>query len=173
MQNRVKISLFAIATVFSSGAFAASGTGHAQMELSTPLTVTNSQDVNFGSIAIDPGAGPQTVTMNNSGIITNCPVSYVCSGTTAGGLIQMTGAPDILVYVSMTGELATLSEGNGNTLTFDPVFTTGTDTASSRLNGGSNYLYIGGSIDFTGNEPAGVYNTTNAGGSGYQVTVNY
>jgi hypothetical protein len=32
---------------------------------------------------------------------------------------------------------------------------------------------ISGTIDFTGNEVAGVYSSSNAGGSGYVMTVNY
>lgn len=169
----LKTSIFAMGLVLSSGAFAATGTGHAQAELTHPLTVTNNQDVNFGVIAIDPAAGPQTVPVNGAHVVT-CPTTYVCSGTTHGGNLALTGAPNTTVDINLTGSTAVLSDGTGNTLTFDPSFGNSTDASSTTLLGdGTRNILIIGELSFTGTEPAGVYNTTNAGGSGYILTVNY
>lgn len=130
-------------------------------------------NVRFGTIAIDPAAGPQTATLVVGQPII-CPEAYVCSGFSGVGSIQIDSAPATL-NLSMEGSLATLSDGAGHTLTFDPAFNDGTDIKSLYSVGGVGgvTMAIGGSITFTGNEVAGVYNTTNAGGSGYIVNVNY
>lgn len=168
------LSLFALGLILSSGAFAATGTGHAQAELSTPLTVTNTQNIDFGTVAIDPAAGPQTITLNSgTGDTVECPASYVC-GSGQPGLITITAQQYANINISIVGQTATLSDGAGNTLVFDPKFPDGTDLWTNQtMSTTSTTRPVYGSISFTGNEPAGVYNTTNAGGSGYVVTVNY
>ncbi|MBN1783577.1 MAG: DUF4402 domain-containing protein [Alphaproteobacteria bacterium] len=164
-------SLAVIALLVSSTAFAATGTGHAQAVLDNPLALQNLQDVNLGTIAIDPGAGAQTVSIDVAGSVT-CPATYVCSGSPTFGVIEVTGAPSSNVDVSITGATATLDDGSGNTLTFDPVLTGDIDTGSVLLDVlGGTYIYVGGSIDFLGTETAGTYTSQN--GSGYTVTVNY
>lgn len=170
----MKKILFPIALLLASNVFAATGTGHAQAELSQPLTVENTQNINFGTISIDPGAGTQTVSLTNSSVVT-CPASYSCSGGAHWGLIKVKGAQDQIVNVNMIGSTATLSDGSGNTITLDPWFSTGGDEYTKSLSSISGELNMGiyASITFTGNEVAGTYSSTNAGGSGYTVTVNY
>jgi hypothetical protein len=126
-KNMLKRSIsFALAFLLSSGAFAATGAGHAQAELTNPLTVTSPIDVNWGTIAIDPSAGPQTISMSTGGIV-SCPSSYVCPATATRGLISITGAPNTPIDLSLSGQIAILSDGNGNTLTFDPFMNNASD----------------------------------------------
>ncbi len=169
----LRMSLFAIAVVMSSNVFGATGDGHAQVELLNPLTITNQTTLDFGQIAIDPGSGAQTLSMAAGGTVT-CPTNYVCSGTTTNGELLVTGAPGGSVNLSITGQTATLDDGGGNTLTFDPVFVGDVDTLSSvPLDGttGQVTIDVGGAIDFAGTEIAGTYTSVN--GSAYVVTVNY
>ncbi len=169
----LRISLFAIAVVMSSNVFGATGEGHAQVELLNPLTVTNQTTLDFAQIAIDPAAGAQTLSMTAAGVVT-CPGNYVCSGVTTNGELLVTGAPGGSVNLSITGQTATLDDGGGNTLTFDPEFTGAVDTlAAVALDGvtGQATVNVGGSIDFAGTETAGTYTSVN--GSAYVVTVNY
>lgn len=161
---------FALVLLLSSGVFAATGTGHAQAELSTPLGVESVQDLSFGTVAIDPDGGPQTITMLSNGTRA-CPASYVCSGASSVARLRITGRPSTSAYVTTTGSSAVLSDGSGNTLTFVP------DQTSSwgiYIDGSSAHtISLGGTIDFTGNEVAGVYSSRNSGGSGFLVTVAY
>ncbi|MBN1783644.1 MAG: DUF4402 domain-containing protein [Alphaproteobacteria bacterium] len=168
------LSLFALGAMLTSNTFAATGTGHAQAELTNPLTVVNNVTLNFGTIAIDPAAGAQTLAMNGSGIVV-CPATYVCSGSSVYGRVTVTGSPDTLVSLSLSGSTATLSDGAGNSLIFDPYFNNETDSViNSPLSAvGVATIFVMGSIDFTGNEVAGTYSSSNAGGTGYTVTVNY
>lgn len=170
----MKKVLFVFAVLlFSNGGMAATGTGHAQAELSTPLAVSNYRDVDFGVIAIDPAAGTQTVRLNSS---LSCPATYVCGGAPGSGMITIVGAPDASVNATIT-TTATLDDGNGNTLVFDPNFVGMGKTRTAVLGlpysstPGEVQMAIGGAIEFTGNEVGGVYSSRN--GTGYQVTVNY
>ncbi|MBN1784037.1 MAG: DUF4402 domain-containing protein [Alphaproteobacteria bacterium] len=165
--------IFGLSFFIGTNVMAATGTGHAQAELASPLIVVNGQNVDFGIIAIDPAAGSQTVSMSAT-LTFSCPSAYVCSTPRASGRIIISGAPNTMVYYSVEGSMATLSDGLGHTLAFDPLFQSDLDASSYTLfPGGSMAVPVGGSLYFTGNEVSGTYNTTNAGGSGYQVTVNY
>ncbi|MBN1783825.1 MAG: DUF4402 domain-containing protein [Alphaproteobacteria bacterium] len=149
--------------LFSSNSMAAIGTGHAQAELTKPLSITFVRNVNFGTISIDPSAGPQTIPITMYGTVT-CPLTYVCAGSPIGGLMYFYGSPNIPISVSISGETATLTDGNGNSIIFDPSFGSG-DTHNTMLdNVGYRALIMGGEISFTGNESEGVYSSTNARG---------
>ncbi|MBN2780123.1 MAG: DUF4402 domain-containing protein [Alphaproteobacteria bacterium] len=174
MKNMLKISIFAMGLILSSGAMAATGTGHAQAELSTPLSIS-ANSINFGTIAIDPAAGPQTISLTTADTVT-CPATYVCSGSANSSNPIISGAPFQSFSLSLVGSTATLSDGLGHVLTFDPeiIIIGSGDTFSATLGAGGTYgVAIGGSINFTGNELAGIYSSSNAGGSGYIINVNY
>ncbi|MBN2780039.1 MAG: DUF4402 domain-containing protein, partial [Alphaproteobacteria bacterium] len=163
MKNLFALSLFALGAMLTSNTFAATGTGHAQAELTNPLSVANITNANLGIIAIDPGAGTQTVSISDAGAVT-CPATYVCSGSPTAGTIRVTGSVSTAVSVSIVGSTATLSDGSGNTLIFDPFFMWGGSpvdsfTAPTNLSGnlGKN---VGGEITFTGAEVMGTYSST-------------
>ncbi|MBN1783771.1 MAG: DUF4402 domain-containing protein [Alphaproteobacteria bacterium] len=170
MNNLFKISLCAMSLMFSSGVMAATGTGHAQAELSSPLIVENERNVNFGIISIDPASGPQTIGINLIGQFYSCPTGYLCGGSPQHGLIRITGGPntDVNIALSATG---ILSDGAGHTITYRPVL--GTGSLQSLYGSGITSVPVRGEIDFTGSEVAGTYSTANAGGTPYIVTVNY
>lgn len=163
--------IFGLALLLTSNAFAATGTGHAQTELSQPLVIQANDPINFGVIAIDPAAGPQSFDLANP----TCPTGYVCYSTNRKyGNFIVRGAPNTGINISIEGETATVSDGNGNTITVDPLLGNNQDTWITSLPANGNALInVSGIIYFTGNEPGGSYSSTNAGGSGYQVTVNY
>lgn len=170
----MRFSLFTFLVLFSYSGFCATGSGHVQTELTAPLSIETVKDINYGTIAIDPAVGSYALRLEGNGSVT-CPSSYVCTGTTSRGEYNITGAPSTPVSISMTGSTATLSDGVGNTLVFDPSFYTGGDSLTGFSLGGSGTLFfaVEGKLYLTGNEVAGTYSSQNAGGSGYTITVNY
>lgn len=169
----MKKLIFTLTLLLASNVFAATGTGHAQTQLSNPLSITNTRDIDFGTIAIDPSAGSQTVEMIFDGFNIICPSAYVCPVSGMGGLLRITKAPNTEIHLSVESSTATLSDGNGNTIIFDPIISGFGETATFTNSSEEINFGILGSLFFTGNEPAGTYSTRNTGGSGYQVTVNY
>ncbi|MBN1784031.1 MAG: DUF4402 domain-containing protein [Alphaproteobacteria bacterium] len=176
--NLCKTALFVIMAIFSStSTFAATGSGEAKAQLTNPLSIEQTAYiVDFGTVAIDPSAGTQTVSITASSTpVRTCPPSYVCSGgPIRAGNFLIKGLKYTPVYLDISGSTAILSDGAGNTLVFDPDFLGPSDTRATSLDGaGRKYENIGGSITFTGSEPAGTYSSSNAGGTGYQVNVVY
>ncbi|MBN1783587.1 MAG: DUF4402 domain-containing protein [Alphaproteobacteria bacterium] len=165
----MKQILFILGLLLTSNTFAATGTGHAQTELTNPLSITETTSINFGAVAIDPAAGPQEMILSES----DCPATYVCTGQRTDGLLLIKGNPWSTVYVSIEGETAILSDGNGNTIVFDPSLGGADTRALDIFPNGERTRTVNGKIYFTGSEPAGTYSSENAGGSGYQITVNY
>ncbi|MBN1783659.1 MAG: DUF4402 domain-containing protein [Alphaproteobacteria bacterium] len=164
--------LFVFTAFFSFNVFAATGRGEAQAELTSPLAVSGDM-VYFGEIAIDPASGPQMISIDIGSNIT-CPQTYVCTGFKRRGYANITGAPNSLVTLDISGSTALLSDGNGHTIVFDPTLSIFGDTRSFSLNTeGKASSYVVGDLYFTGNEPAGFYSSQNAGGSGYIINVNY
>lgn len=148
------------------------GIGHAQAELSNPLIIIDQIALNFGFIAIDPDVGAQTILMEPDGEIV-CPEKYVCGGLKNSGQFQTTGAPNALINVNISGATASLGNGSGNFVTFDPHFEGDTDMLSNVTldAGGTANIPFGGRINFTGNEIPGTYTSDN--GSSFLITVNY
>ncbi|MHA1550091.1 MAG: DUF4402 domain-containing protein [Alphaproteobacteria bacterium] len=172
MKKLLGISLVALFAI-SSSAYAVTGDGHARITLLEVLAVTNTADVNFGEIAVDPAAGLQTITIDTSDTV-SCPGTYVCSGAPASGSLAVQGAPSGTVDISVSGTTATLDDGGGNTLTFDPYFVGSVESlASVSLDGaGQATIPVGGTLDIPALTPvAGTYTSQN--GSAYTVTVNY
>ncbi|MBN1783646.1 MAG: DUF4402 domain-containing protein [Alphaproteobacteria bacterium] len=169
-----KLTLFILGLILGSSAYAATGTGHAQAILDTPLSVTSVSNIDFGTIAIDPAAGPQAVTMTCAGWVTNisCPATYVCSGGSLG-MMEVTGANGVSFTRSISGSTAVLSDGKGNTIPFVPKTLNGPDVETFYFELPVVGMGYCGTLYLNGDEPAGAYNTTNAGGSGFTVTVNY
>ncbi|MBN1783835.1 MAG: DUF4402 domain-containing protein [Alphaproteobacteria bacterium] len=164
--------LFSCFLCMSSVVIGANGTG--AVEFLAPVAVQHTQNVNFGTVAIDPTAGTQTVTRSVTTGSRVCPAAYVCTGTSQNGLFTITGYPSASISLSVVGQLATLSDGAGHTLTFDPTFYDEVDSTTRVLDAsGVKVFSVGGSITFTGNEVAGTYSSQNSGGSGYTITVNY
>ncbi|MBN1783772.1 MAG: DUF4402 domain-containing protein [Alphaproteobacteria bacterium] len=148
--------------------------GHAQTELSSPLSITNTQNVDFGTIAIDPSAGAQEIPIFAGNV--TCPATYVCSGTPSSGIMTVVSAYNVFFHISLIGASATLSDGAGNTIFFDPSLAPGhgdEGTFVTSEGSGPRDFDIHGKIYLTGNEPAGVYNTSNAGGTPFIITINY
>ncbi|MBN1783705.1 MAG: DUF4402 domain-containing protein [Alphaproteobacteria bacterium] len=170
--NIFKASLFVLSLTMASNAFAATGTGHAQAELANPLSITNQQNIDFGSVAIDPSAGTQTISISASTGGIACPATYVCDFSGTPGRISIAGAGSM--RLSVGGSTATLSDGQGNTLTFDPwIGSSKGESIGISFSGDSYVVSLGGEITFTGNEVGGTYSSSNTGGTGYQITLNY
>lgn len=163
------LSLFAVGLILSTGVFAATGSGHAQAELSTPLMVETVSPVNFGTISIDPSAGPQILEVHD-----DCPATWVCTSRSRASF-RIHGAPNTGIHLDFSGETATLTDGAGNSIIFDPWFGPGfgDSTSTATFEDGTRIMSVRGYMHFTGNEPAGSYSTQNAGGSPFTLTVNY
>lgn len=145
---------------------AATENGSATATVVTPVTVTQSQELNFGQFAAGDTAG--TVVISTAGAHSQTGGVVLMSGSTGqqAGQFDITGEGDNAISVTV-GSTATLSDGtNTMAVTIDA-------TPPTQLTSGSATLNVGGTLSVDANQPAGTYNTANASGSTYTVTVNY
>ena len=165
----MKKSLLSIASIvalgFTSSAFGASIGGDAQVILTKSISMEQSQSLNFGVIEHDGSA--QSVSISPSGTVA-CG-SYTCTaGTSQEGIFKITGSDGSTINLTKTDGV--LSDGDGHTINIVPSFTAPTITGSVS---GTN-VSVGASLGtIAASQVAGIYSTSNVGGSPYVITANY
>lgn len=171
-QKKLAIHL-AIAGLVIGGiglANAASQNGNATAEVVTPITVTETQVLNFGQFAVGTAGG--AVIMSDSGAISaGADIDLLGSSGAQQGTFTILGQANKAIAVSVLGA-ATLSDGSASPNTMG--LTASATTPPSVLDAsGVATLNVGGVLSVVGNQAPGTYSTANAGGSPYSVTVNY
>lgn len=160
---------YAILTVgillMATGAFAqatSSDTSDATATIITPITITNSTGLAFGTLAVDASGGTISVSAAGAPSTTGGVTSF---GTVAAALFTVTGEAGYTFDVTL-GTGATVSDGT-NTMTVDTL------VASCDAGCALGDLTVGGTLNVGASQAAGTYNTTNALGVPFTVTVNY
>lgn len=172
MKMNKKLIAAVAAGVIGAGGFAQTAnavTGNAYAVLVSPISISETTALNFGSISNGLTAGSSTVVVNNDGV----------TATTYGANLAKVGATDTrgVFAVSGSGALAytvtipastTITDGS---TTMNVAFTT--RTASSGvgtggvLSGGADTVYVGGTLTVSNTNAAGSYSGT------YSITVAY
>ena len=170
------LSVFAIAAVFSSTAFAQTDVNVAA-KVEANISVTKNDNVDFAGIqatsnpVLDPngtntdvGAGAKvgklTISASNS---TQLVINWDQTSVTLGdGTNTMTFTPDITAYQTDTpASSVALTKATAN-------------AASATSGSGALFVYIGGNLGALSGQTAGTYSSSAANGSGdLTFTVNY
>lgn len=138
----------------------------ASAKIYRPLTITETQNLNFGTIVLNAGTwSGEVVSMTQGGAVTcGGGVNVTCSGTPTAAGYNLVGTNNAVVTISSPG--FNLTGPGGATLAFTP-------NAPSTVNLGANgsttgaSFGIGGSITLASTTVDGVYNGT------FNVTANY
>ncbi len=173
MKKILKLSL--IAMFASSSAYSVVGNdplssaeGDARINMIRPLTLLQSQSINFGDVAVD-GGGVIGMVQVSGAITCHGFRSHSCPATGITGEFSISGKSNTSVAISITAN-ATMTHTDATSLTFYPSLS----STSMTLDGeGKGDLSIGGFISLTGMESAGEYSTNNSGGVPYQINVVY
>ena len=173
--NKKRCSLCLLITILSvlgltflfQKAYTASTSGTATVVILADLTVTQNTEMDFASIL--PPAGGGTATIPKTADTITCVAGGTCTGTVSRGKFGITGT-DGSVTISYSD--GTLSDGT-NTMALDVSSGTINNDTSATISGGTATLNVGGILTIGASQAAGTYNTSNAGGSAYTVTVNY
>ncbi len=154
------IVLAAGATAFMSGtAHAANATATARANILQQVTVTNTSDLQFGTIVT--GAASSTVVISSTGART-CGVGLTCSGTTTAAGFNVTGTSGQVVTIASAASVS-LTNGSGGTMTATLTPSAATATLGAT---GANFT-VGGTLTVGANQADGAYSGT------FNVTVNY
>ncbi len=143
----------------SGAANAATADGTARATILQQVTVTNTSDLQFGTVAIGTGGGAVTVATGGG---RTCATTLVCSGATTAAGFSVAGATGMNVGVTVPGSV-TLTETGGATMSA----TLNSSAASLTLAGtAADAFSVGGTLNVGGSQAAGAYAGT------FTVTVN-
>lgn len=144
----------------SGAANAATADGTARATILQQVTVTNTSDLQFGTVAIGTGGGAVTVA---TGGARTCAATLVCSGATTSAGFSVSGATGMNVGISVPGSV-TLTETGGATMS---ATLASSATSLTLLGTAADAFRVGGTLNVGGTQAAGAYAGT------FTVTVNY
>ena len=117
------------ATAFgASGANAATATATARAKILRQVTVSNSTDLQFGTIVT--GAAASTVTVSTAGV-RSCGAGLVCTGTTTAAAFTIGGTTGQVTTVSVPATVTLNSGANSMTATLNSSAATVTMVANA------------------------------------------
>jgi hypothetical protein len=144
----------------SGAANAATADGTARATILQQVTVTNTSDLQFGTVAIGTGGGAVTVATGGG---RTCATTLVCSGATTSAGFSVSGATGMNVGISVPGSV-TLTETGGATMS---ATLASSATSLTLLGTAADAFRVGGTLNVGGTQAAGAYAGT------FTVTVNY
>ena len=152
-------SLLAAASAFASPALAASTApvsaatpATATAQIVDPLTLTKTQDLNFGTLIKNSMTVLNTVTIGETGVV-SCGTELLCGGTTSAAAFDVVGSPAQQVKVYVATSLMT--NPGGATLLFTPTAASASPLMLSAAGAGA--FKVGGSIGVLPVTPSGLY----------------
>lgn len=167
MKMKIKFYAMAIlAIAFATNVNAqATATASTTAVLVTPISITKSIDMDFGTLAASATAG--TVVLDTANTRTITGGASLHGGTPTAAVFNVTGEPNTGFDITIPTTDITLTDGSSNNLILNGLVTLG---ASSTLDAtGSKDIKVGATLNLPANAVAGTY--TNA--SDLFVTVNY
>ena len=142
----------------ATAAYAATATGTARAKILRQVTLTNTSDLQFGTIVT--GAAASTVDIDSAGART-CGAGLVCSGTTTAAGFTIGGTTGQVVTISVPATVSLTSGANSMSSTLAASAATATMVA----NAGS--FTVGGTLSVGASQADGDYTGT------FTATVNY
>lgn len=156
----VLVALGASATASAQSDATASATA----TLITPISISKTVDMDFGSVAASATAG--TVVLGTDGVATPSGGVTLPGGTPAAAEFSVTGEGTSTFDITLPSSI-TLSDGGTNTLTVDSF--TSNPATTGTLTAGAATVKVGATLNVPANTPAGTYTNT----TDLTVTVNY
>jgi len=154
---------------YFQGAYAAATTGSADAVIVTPVTIGQSDAMNFGNIAA--GASSSVIDLTTASVrsVDSGDAALVGGGTTLAGSFDITGASGTTVNLTL-GSTATLGDGT-NTMSAGTFVV---DVANPiTMTGSAVNVNVGAKLTVGASQASGSYSTGAANGSAYTATANY
>jgi hypothetical protein len=166
------IALFVVIILISgstnnvSAQVTASATGTANVI--TPIQMSNSGDLNFGNINVNPSSGGTVIlTPDNVRSATGGVTLPIAVGTFGSASFEVTGITSSTYAITLPPTACIISNGS-NSITVDD-FTSTPSRTGALSNGGSQTINVGATLNVSAGQVAGTY--TNV--TGFPVKVNY
>lgn len=157
----------ALASVVAMGAFGASQAfAAAQSDSSTtsatvvePITIVSAQDLAFGQFSAGTGG---TVVLTTAGAVSPTADVVITGGTSTAAQFTVNGQTDAAFSIAVTDNDLTFNDGTSDhVMTFAPTHdlngTAGDNPASGTLTGGTQTIYVGGTLTVGDAQAPGLY----------------
>jgi hypothetical protein len=168
MKKIKKLIVFGVLLMaFTSTAFSqVSATSNASATIVGPIGISNTQEMNFGNVAVSATGGTVVLTPAGARSTTGGVTLPATTGTVTEAIFHVTGADGYSYAITLPSAALTITSG-GNTMTVDTFTSSPSGTGS--LSGGSEDLSVGATLNVAGGQPAGTYTSATP----FTVTVNY
>lgn len=170
MKKRIS-ALFAfviVMTVFSVNVAGqgATATATATATIVTPISITNTSNMNFGNIAVNATAGTVVLAPGGTRTSTGGVTLPADIGTVSAAVFTVAGIPGAAYSISLPASTTVVS--GGNSMTVDTFTSNPSGTGNLDGTTGDQTLQVGATLNVGGSQPTGVY----VSGT-FDVTVNY
>lgn len=146
----------------------ATATANASATIVTPISITKTQDMNFGNIAVSASTGG-TVVLAPAGTrtATGGVTLPATTGTVQTARFTVNGEGSYTYAITLPSTAVELNDGASHTMELTTF--TSNPSATGTLSSGTQTLNVGATITVAAGQTAGTYTTT----SPFSVTVNY
>ena len=171
MKNITKLFAIALvvlgsaATAFAQTPVGVTATASTSATIITPITISKTTDMNFGTIAVSASGGTVVLSTASSRSTTGGVTLPVINGTVSAAQFHVAGLDGSTYSISLPGTI-TLSDGSH---TMDVGAFVSDPTSTGTLSSTGQDINVGATITVAASQAAGIY--TNA--SDLAVTVNY
>jgi hypothetical protein len=144
-----------------------SATATASATIVTPISISNTANLNFGNLGVNASAG--TVVMSTAGVrsVTGGCTLPAVAGSPAVASFTVNGVANYTYAITLPATATTISSG-ANNMTVDTW--TSSPSSTGTLNGsGTQTLTVGATLHVAGSQAAGTYTSATP----FSVTVNY
>ncbi|NLE32215.1 MAG: DUF4402 domain-containing protein [Bacteroidales bacterium] len=164
--NRLLLTLAAIAASVTCAFSQVTATGHIAVTIVTPISITKTQDMNFGHVSVESGMGRVTLSPESQARQVSGDVELMDGGAVSVASFKVKGYQGATFSISLPQSPVMISNGNKSMMVTD---FTSTPSGFGDLSDGSKDVKVGATLVVTGDQILGEY----ASVSPFPVTVNY
>ena len=163
----VAIAILGFTAVSFGQSVGVTATATATGTIVTPITITNTQDLNFGNVAVSAVGGTVVLAPAGGRTLTGGVTLPVVPGTVTAAHFAITGTAGYTYAITLPSTATTVTSG-ANTMSVNAF--TSDPTPTGTLDGSGNQtVNVGATLNVLANQPAGTY----VSATPFNVTVNY
>jgi hypothetical protein len=166
---KAKVTLLTAATLaaFAFGAFSqTTATGHVSVTVVSPISIAKVQDMNFGHVSVESGAGAVTLSPENRNRSASGNVELMDGGDVTAASFAVKGYQGATFSISLPTTPVIINNGSKNMMVTN---FTSTPNGFGDLADGSKNVFVGATLIVTGDQQLGEYTSSTP----FPVTVNY
>lgn len=160
------LTMVALTSVAITAFSQVTATGHVSVTIVSPISITKTQDMNFGNVSVESGAGYVTLSPENQDRSVSGDVELMEGGNVSLASFMVKGYQGATFSISLPVSPVLISNGSKNMMVTN---FTSTPNDGATLTDGAKDVFVGATLVVTGDQVLGEY----ASSTPFPVTVNY